>query len=216
MSPTWYGQRLDPEGPPVDQLIHDRYFRGVRDKVALECGATDGLLEISTYYFERNRGWRCINIEPVPYLFEQLERNRPRSTNVNRALSDRSGEVVFSHAVHPVHGRLFGNGSLTHTPEHLVDLHQQGCTFERFEVQTVTFAELVEQLGITALDLMVLDVEGHELQAIRGMHGSAALPRVLCVEHTMVGREALADALAPLGYAHDHSFVNNSYFLREA
>jgi FkbM family methyltransferase len=38
-------------------------------------GANDGVVADPTYPFIRKYGWRGIAVEPVPYVFEQLERN---------------------------------------------------------------------------------------------------------------------------------------------
>jgi len=203
--------------PPLDQLLYERYFAGRRNGVFLECGALDGLLESTCRFFEESMGWSGINVEPVPFLFERLLQNRPRGLNLNVALSDRPGTARFTHAVHPVHGWRFGNGSLQHTPSHRAQLEQGGCEFVEFDVRTLSFAELAGTLlprGIfSCIDLMVLDVEGHEMAVLRGMHGARLLPRVLCVESGITDPAALCLAAQELGYQYDIDLHNNSLFV---
>lgn len=211
---TYYGQFT----PPLDQLLHERYFRDVHGGVFLECGATDGVMESTCKFFEESMSWTGINIEPVPFLFEQLAVNRPHTSNLNLALSSQAGEATFTHAVHPLYGAQFGNGSLRHSDAHLRDLVGQGCQFQRFPVRTARYDEIINALldehALTRLDLMVLDVEGHELEALEGMRGARLLPRVLCVESTISDRNRLHEAVAALGYDFDVTMHNNSVFVR--
>ena len=212
MPMRFYGQW----NPPVDQVLFERYFREVRNGFFIEAGAFDGLIESSCKFFEESLGWRGANLEPTPWNFRLLEKNRPDSLNLQIALSDARGTATFTQAVHPQRGQHFGNGSIRHTPEHLQILQKEGCRFEQFPVPTITYREFVAEQGIGQVDLMVLDVEGHEPAVIAGMAGSPALPRVLCVEHGHNGVDGTTRMLAPLGYQYDFSSHNNSMYRRAA
>lgn len=204
----FYGQW----NPPVDQVLFERYFQSRRNGFFIEAGAFDGLIESSCKFFEESLGWRGANLEPTPWNFRLLEKNRPTSLNLQLALSDARGTATFTQAVHPQRGQHFGNGSLQHTPEHLQILQKEGCRFEQFPVQTITYREFVAEQGIAQVDLMVLDVEGHEPEVIAGMANSPVLPRVLCVEHGHRGVDGTTRLLAPLGYRYDFSSHNNSMY----
>jgi hypothetical protein len=91
-------------------------------------------------------------------------------------------------------------------------LEKEGCRFEQFPVPTITYREFVAEQGIARVDLMVLDVEGHEAAVVAGMAGAAVLPRVLCVEHGHNGVEGTTAMVAPLGYRYDFSSHNNSMY----
>jgi FkbM family methyltransferase len=209
----FYGQWT----PPVDQVLFERYFQGHHNGFFIEAGAFDGLIESSCKFFEESLGWRGANLEPTPWNFRLLEKNRPASLNLQLALSDARGTANFTQAVHPQRGQHFGNGSLGHTPEHLQILRGEGCSFELFPVPTITYRDFIAEHRITEVDLMVLDVEGHEPQVIAGMTDAQVLPRILCIEHGHRGVEGTTRMLAPLGYQYDFSSHNNSmYRLRAA
>ena len=74
--------------PPVDKVLYERYFKNLEEGVSIECGAFDGLTENCTKFFEDNLKWKTINIEPLPHIFDKLKVNRPRSVNLNLALSN--------------------------------------------------------------------------------------------------------------------------------
>src|SRR5688572_6030534 len=116
--PGYYGQF----NPPVDRIIHERYFRDKRNGIAIECGAYDGLVDSCTKFFEENYGWKCINIEPLSNVYEKLVVNRPTSVNLQIALSDNNSVEKFRNYKHPSLGYDWGNGSLNHTQAHKQDL----------------------------------------------------------------------------------------------
>jgi FkbM family methyltransferase len=210
----FYGQF----NPPVDRVLYERYFAN-RSKPGffIECGAFDGALESSCKFFEESLSWRGINIEASPPIFEQLVRNRPGTLNLHCALGSGDGEVTFTHVIHPVYGANFGNGSFRHVEAHREALLAEGCTFEQHVVPMITFKHLMQLLGLRGeIDLMVLDVEGVELEVIAGMNGSPVLPRILAVEIGHLGRGPVESALAPLGYRYDSESFVNAFFVRHA
>lgn len=209
--PRFHGQ-FD---PPVDRYLFERFFPTLRGGVSLECGAQDGLADSSCLFFEESRGWRSVNVEASPPIFERLRRNRPSSTNLNVALSNRSGTARFTHVVSPEYGDNFGNGSLGHLPVHREELSRQGCSFVEHEVRTVTYPELISEAGLTRLDLFVLDVEGHEPQVFESMRHGALLPSVLCVEHGHFGVEKVRAMLSGLPFRFDSELHVNSFYVNE-
>lgn len=209
----YYGQ-FD---PPLDRVLYERYFAGrTTPGFFIECGAYDGVRNSSCKVFEESLGWHGINIEASPPIYEQLVRNRPNSLNLHCALGAADGETAFTHVIHPTYGVNFGNGSIHHLEAHKQSLVAEGCTFREYTgIPIITFRHLMTMLGVRfAIDLMVLDVEGAELDAIAGMQGAPALPNVLCVEADHIGIGALSEALNPLGYRYDAESFVNAFFIR--
>lgn len=201
--------------PPVDRFIFERYFPDTDIKgVFVECGAFDGITESSCKFFEESMGWTGYNLEPVPGLFALLEANRPLGRNLRAALSDRTGEATFTHAVHPVHGEVFGNGSLGHAEAHRQELESAECRFESYTVATLAWRDFVRKHAITTVDLLVLDVEGHELSVLEGMKGADVLPAVMCVEFGHLGLDGVRNAVRGLGYEYDIQSHGNAFFVR--
>ncbi len=193
----------------IDVYLHDKLFKNKQGGFFVECGAFDGRIESTCLVFEESMGWTGVNIEPVPHAFNQLTKNRPSCINLKYALSDTDRSEVFLNAIHPKVGRRFGNGSLKHCKEHMKDLVKQGCTFEKFNVQCKRFDNIVEEYGIPDIDLFVLDVEGHEMQALKGIIPKV-LPRVFCIEHTFAGLNNLKEKLKKyykLRNVHQHNAI---------
>jgi FkbM family methyltransferase len=206
----YYGQF----SPPVDYTLHTRYFGGRRGGVCVECGAFDGVTESSCKFFEESLGWTAYNLEPMPSAFRSLVRNRPLSRNVNAALSNKQATARFLQVTHPRLGENFGNSSLGHTPQHLQELRDIGCTFAEVEVDAITWDEFVRRERLSSVDLLVLDVEGHEVQVLEGMAGCDVLPSVACVEFGHISLDEITRRMDALGYTLDHQEYVNAFFVR--
>lgn len=202
--------------PPVDRFIFERYFPDPNIKgTFVECGAYDGQTECSCKFFEESMGWTGYNFEPVPWIFEQLCQNRPIANNLNYALSNTNGEAIFKAVNHPQFGMNCTNGSLNHVPAHRQWLDEVGCTLVEVPVQLRTWADFIEKEAVQHIDLLVLDVEGHELSVIDGMKGCSVLPDVICIEVGHLSFNVVRHALSQLGYVYDISSYVNSYFIKQ-
>lgn len=208
----FYGQFT----PSVDQFIFERYFRDTNIKgVFVECGAFDGLTECSCKFFEESMNWKGYNIEPVPWVYKRLCDNRPTSVNINCALSNKSGSATFQAVDHPTFGKDCTNGSLEHTSAHKTWLEGEGCSFVQVDVKLLTWSEFIEQYKVRYVDLLVLDVEGHELSVIDGMNGCAVLPDLICIEVGHLDPGEIRSRLATIGYTYDVSSHVNAFFIKK-
>ena len=213
----YYGQRF--QSGQVDEFLYHRYFRGKKNGFFIECGSADGLNLSSCKFFEESMGWEGINMEASPDKFAELVKNRPNSwLNLNKGLLHEAGTFVFRDdtVTDPTKYPGWGNGSFQHTEKHYIQLHQMGVQLKESEIETITFAQLVDDLELEEIDLFVLDVEGMELEVIEGMKGSSVLPKIMFVEHEHVGLVETARALGELGYRMDwNDFCNSAYILEK-
>jgi FkbM family methyltransferase len=197
---NFYGQLL------LDKVLFERFFKDKKNGTFIECGAFDGLISSNTYFFYKNMNWRGYNIEPVPRIFKELEKNRPEDKNYNIALSDANGESIFTQAItsrFPHYEGNFGNGSLRHSKKHLDILKRDNCSFETFKIKTTKISSFYSDNTITKpIDLFILDVEGHEPDVLSVLSEvkSDLLPKVLAVEYGHCGEEILYKYLLPLEY----------------
>lgn len=200
---------------PVDQFIHERYFGSSLLKGRfLECGGADGIGESCCLFFEETLGWTGVNVEASPPLFKMLAENRPDALNIHAALSDSDGMVEFTHAYHPTI-EVFGNGSVSHTVAHREELDSFGCTYEKFSVKAISYRSLIADYGIDHLDLMVLDVEGFEEAALKGMYDAPVLPTVMCVEFGITGPDKVRSMMSDLGYSFDTTSFGNAFYVKQ-
>ena len=86
--------------------------------------------------------------------------------------------------------------------------------FKYTTVATKTYKTIIEENHITNLDLMVLDVEGNEPKAMKGMLGCKVLPAVFCVETNHCEKSEINSLLKELGYKFDYKSKINSIFIK--
>jgi FkbM family methyltransferase len=130
----------------------------------VEAGAVDGFFESNTYYLERILGWRGVLVEPIPTMFRRIRWNRPDAIAFNCALvSDAYGEPRISmndaHAVSQVAAESAG-----------------------ISVSARTLTSLLEAAELPRVDLLSLDVEGFEIEVLKGLDFSRYAPRFLLLE----------------------------------
>lgn len=212
---TYYGQL------EIDSVLHNKYFLNKTNGTFIECGAFDGVMDSNTLFFYNNLKWRGINIEPLPNIYQHLIQNRVEDININMALSDTDGVKMFTQAISTsfVHySGHFGNGSLEHTETHMQELQNRGCSFESFEIKTISIPTLYEQYQINKqIDLFVLDVEGHEAKVLSQLHkiNKSLFPKIITTEYGHCGEEEIKNILLPLGYTIDHKDAINIIFKME-
>ncbi len=143
----------------------------------LEAGAHDGYTQSNTYFLERHRGWSGVLIEPVPELRLKCERRRPRSQVFDCALVGPD----YEHSDIAIH---FGDlmSTVGETAHAAGGLAVTGRDAYSVSVPARTLSSILDEAAIGSLDLMILDLEGHELDALRGLDFARHAPRYLVVE----------------------------------
>jgi hypothetical protein len=72
------------KGLQIDSILDD-LLEGKRDGYFIELGANDGLAQSNSAFFEFNRGWKGVLIEPSPSAYDKCVAARPASKCVNAA-----------------------------------------------------------------------------------------------------------------------------------
>lgn len=141
----------------------------------IELGANDGVAQSNTLILELVYGWRGVLVEPVSDSFRKLQRNRNSRRNhlanvacvsfsferesVLLALSDlMSSPLIPSSDIGDVRAHVLGKDA---------DLGRPLAT-ELAEARTLT-AVLDEANAPNEIDLLSLDVEGGELEVLKGI-----------------------------------------------
>ena len=77
-----------------EDILLDRVFHGRTDGFYIDVGACHPVCHSVTKLFY-DRGWRGINIEPIPGMFDILARDRGRDVNLPIGLSNREEKLRF-------------------------------------------------------------------------------------------------------------------------
>ncbi len=163
----------------------------------VEAGGADGFTQSNTYYLERFRGWRGILVEPMPEMAAEARRNRPDARVFECALvpldfnaSDLEMEFgdLFS-TVRGLHGQdgKWVEGGLV--------LGWRDPRVERVPARALS--GLLDEAGVTDIELLSLDVEGYESHVLRGLDLARHAPAWILIEmHDLdVGRAEVGEVL---------------------
>jgi len=164
-----------------EDALLSHIFRDQSNGVCLEIGALDGVKDSATLHFEKN-GWRCVLVEANPELAEQARANR-RGPVFSCAAGDHAGTVDFPivEDAQPLSTMILSK---------VEDIRASG--FNQHKTTTVPLRRLdtlLEQAGVSRLDFATIDVEGAELEVLRGLDLNRWNPRVLVVEDNTRGRD---------------------------
>ena len=153
----------------------------------LEAGANDGYSQSNTYYLEKSRGWSGILVEGIPELYGQCVQERANSKVVQAALVDAEYNKP---SVKMHYAGLMSVVDLSLKDEHLQAAHlRKGLELQHLdetytiEVTAVTLESILdEQLEGRCIDFFSLDVEGYELNVLKGTNLDKHRPKFLLVE----------------------------------
>ena len=160
-----------------------------REGFWVDVGAGDPVLDSVTAAFAE-RGWRGVNVEPLPREHERLCAARPADTNLRVALGATAGQgKLFVEPTEkgewPGPDAPIDRGASTMVPEIAERYRADAQEFTPIEVPIWTLAQVVADYVPGPVDFLKVDVEGFEREVLAGADWSSFRPRVVVVEATV-------------------------------
>ena len=171
----------DNKGMPIDIKLLNYLLPITSNKPGFfaEVGANDGVTQSNTMLLQQIFGWTGLLVEPCMTNFKKCKASRAHPKNII------------------VHGALVASED-TKTIQGDFEAQEQGVDWgslmnsvggERrhqsklVDVPAFTLRSLVKQYNITSIDFMSLDVEGYELEVMKGIDLAADwAPKVFLIE----------------------------------
>ena len=153
--------------------------------IFIEAGANDGINQSNTYFLERKHGRTGILVEPIPRLYKRCQRARPKSRVVNAALvgPENQGKniTILDLGLMSVVDGSLGGGEQEKT--HIeFGKSFSGKKFARSIATGVTLSKLIDENGSNQIAFLSLDLEGYELEVLKGLDLERHLPSCILVE----------------------------------
>jgi len=156
--------------------------------VFVDVGAYDGINQSNSLYFER-KGWHCVLIEPVPATYEKCKQNRPLAQVVHAACvaPDYPAQEIalvdvgLMSLVEGARIREEAQQAWIQRGEQLQRMISTPCLAPAKTLTSI----LIEQ-KISEIDLLSVDVEGYELQVLKGFDLLQYRPKYIVVEDSDV------------------------------
>ena len=161
----------------AEDVVLDRAFKGRDHGFYIDVGAADPTNHSVTRHFY-DKGWRGVNIDPLPAWHERLKAERPGDVNLLLGVSSAPGQMVLHvGAEHP--------GGATFNPEQGREYRSQGMNVTEVNATVTTLADVCGRWARgRVIDFLKIDAEGYERRVIEGADWNRWRPRVVVVEAT--------------------------------
>jgi FkbM family methyltransferase len=197
-----------------DQYLDQKLFKGKEKGVFLDIGAYDGVEYSNTCFFERNRNWTGICIEPNPVVFPKLLENR-NCVCKNVCISSTAGTVTYLR----VHGyAAMLSGILEFYDEaHLKridsEIAEYGGGKETIQLQSIPLNDLLQQEKIAYVDYCNIDVEGGELNILKSVDLNKIYIKAFTIENNYSDKQ-VENYLKQFGYVLYDKIYSDDVYLK--
>ncbi len=178
-------------GVPI-QTVLDSLFLQKRNGVFVELGGYDGLFQSNTAFLEFERGWTGVLIEPSPVEFLKCKENRPNSQCFQYACVDS----LYTHDT--IEGDFYGNPMAS---VHGMRAEMFNGTRGQITVPAKSLSDILTMANLTQpIDFLSLDVEGYELNVLKGLDFTRHRPNVMLIEIYTKSFHEICNFLKEKGY----------------
>jgi FkbM family methyltransferase len=196
-----------------EETLVRAFFRDRRSGFFLDVGASHFQKDSTTFYLEKELGWRGIAVDALEEFRADYARFRPATRFFAYFVTNEVGIPRDFH-VYTRDNRISSG--------HLERLRALPRVKDRYiktiQVPTTTLDRLLAAEGVSKVDFLSLDIEGSEPQALEAFDIDRYRPDLVCVETQMYTREALFAFFASHGYEvierYRHADPVNAYFRR--
>lgn len=192
-----------------EDVILDAMLKNQEIGFFVEVGCVDGRRFSNTLYFEE-KGWRGVCVEAHAGYIDLIKKNRPNSQICHCAAGEADEDAVF---YANDRGSL---STLDKTKEHnwKKNYKKYFSGFKEQKVNKVRLSSLFDRLGVSDIDILSLDIEGYEIEALKGLDLSKHRPRILVIESDSIFHEAKLDyILLKSGYSKVVRFCGNVFYV---
>ena len=182
-----------------DKWVAEVMFPGVHDGVFLDVGSGHGQIGSNTVALE-DRGWTGICVDPFPTAMQGRD-----CQMIKEVVSSEAGKKVSFHT----HDGL---GGIADT---LGKWKDEASKAPAVELVTVTLADVLARAKAPAfIHFLSLDIEGAELDALRGIPFNKYRFGAMAIEHNEEEpkRTDIIRFLAARGYRRVHTFKQDDFF----
>jgi FkbM family methyltransferase len=159
-----------------EDVLLERLFGRQREGFYVDVGASDPTdLSLTRHFYER--GWRGVNVEPVPDAYARLCAERPRDRNLNVGVAAAARAMTFYEVADQTVLSTF-------SAEQAAVYRAEGRRVVERPVKVVSLAEVCAAHVDQPIDFLSIDVEGLEREVLAGGDWQRWRPRVVLLEAT--------------------------------
>lgn len=186
------------------------------DGFYIELGANDGISQSNTLYLEKNLNWRGVLVEPNNENYLKCIENRSKLNaifhNACVSFEYKNASVNFLYAdLMSVSLDLESDISDPYVHQKIgLNFLPDNTSDVRFVAPAATLNNLlIEANAPSLIDLLVLDVEGAEIEVLKGIDHQKFKFKYMCIESR--NAQKLFEYLNPLGYVLKEKLTEQDY-----
>jgi len=173
-----------------EDIFIRRFFKNTRSGFYVDIGCYHPIKGSLTYYLFK-KGWNGLNIDLSKVSIDLFKIARPKDYNVNAAITDFDGDTVY-----------YENGAINQQNS-LISKDQK----KKIKIKAYKLETLLNNLNITNVDFLNIDVEGNDFKVISNFNFSKFRPKLISIEQNIYNSEEL------LKLECHKLLTNNNYFL---
>lgn len=197
----------------------DQLFNKKSNGIFIDIGAHDGVTFSNSIFFEKERNWKGICVEPIPEIFQKLNEART-CVKINGCISEKTGMEKFLR----VRGEFVDTEMLSglvenYDPRHLEridrEIKQYGGSKEEIDVKCYNINDLLKENKFNQVDFFTIDTEGNEMSILKTINFELFDVDILLVENNYQ-TEDMNNFMKSNGYkrikkiGHDEVYRKNS------
>lgn len=181
-----------------DKFVYNQFFKDTYNGVFVDIGAHNGVTINNTKFFEDSLNWTGICVEPLPEIFEELQKNR-KALCIQGCITAKEGIAHFIKFSGGYYGEMFSGLSDSYPSRSLDIIKSSGLDYEVIDVQCYLLNNLLEQSKLFHVDYLSIDTEGGELDILKSIDFNRFDIQVIGVENNS-NSEDIANYLSHKGY----------------
>jgi len=159
-------------------------YVNIKNGFFVELGGYDGFFHSPTYYLEKFKNWKGVLIEPHPKYYKRCVKNRSKSKVYNYACTNdiKNSSLILNSLNHSsyLQGTIENEDFLQEAQEGIYQKHSE------YKVNVTNLTSILdsyfEKHTKTSIDLLVIDVEGTELEVLQGLNFAIYKPKAILCE----------------------------------
>jgi len=190
-----------------EDLIIAKLLKDVQKGFYVDIGANDPEIISNTRYFY-DKGWRGINIEPHPEMYQKIIEKRENDINLNIGVASEEGELIFYKL-----DKTNETAGSTFDKNVAEALAKKGYEISaEIKMPVIPLSKVLNSyLNNKKIDFMSIDTEGFDLEVIKSNDWNAFRPTILIIE-TTINKDQIIDFMLAQNYEIVYQNLANTIF----